>query len=101
MEWLTKGAVDLAILSYRPEESDLLALPLKKNVPLILATSHYLELHGTPETPEDLKRHTLIMQSRSDIHTDRPEYLYKGEACDLWGRRDAPHRARDEPRDRA
>ena len=81
MEWLKTGEVDLAILSYRPEESDLLALPLKKNVPLILATSHYLELHGTPETPEDLKRHTLIMQSRSDIHTDRPEYLYKGDSA--------------------
>ena len=73
--------MNLSILSYRPEESDLLALPLKKNVPLILATSHYLELHGTPETPEDLKRHTLIMQSRSDIHTDRPEYLYKGDSA--------------------
>lgn len=75
MEWLKTGEVDLRD-PFLPGRVTCSRSRLKKNVPLILATSHYLELHGTPETPEDLKRHTPIAQSRSDIHTDRPEYLY-------------------------
>lgn len=51
---------DLAIRGRTPPDSGLIARQLEDCPLVIVATPAYLRLHGTPQQPEDLQRHTCI-----------------------------------------
>jgi len=58
---------DIAIRMVRPTQLELIAKKLG-DLPVV-ATAHasYLGAHGTPATPDELPRHTLIGMDRSDL----------------------------------
>lgn len=57
---LHKREADIALRMFRPTQSDLIARRLPDMQLGFFAHQDYLTLHGTPETFEDLKQHTLI-----------------------------------------
>lgn len=62
-EDVLEDRVDLAYLPYTPEHPDLIVWPLGEMRNCMFATKEYLRFHGTPEKPEDLARHSVIIRS--------------------------------------
>ena len=60
---LVAEGVDLAIRARQLEDSSLVARHLFDNPMLLVASPEYLELHGAPREPIDLKRHNCIVYS--------------------------------------
>lgn len=58
---LVEGRVDLAIRIGRLADSSIVARKLAENHFVICASKHYLELNGSPSTPEDLNTHNCIV----------------------------------------
>src|ERR1700712_686927 len=58
---------DIAIRMFRPTQLELIAKRIGELA--IVATAHasYLDAHGTPQTPDDLRGHVLIGMDRSDL----------------------------------
>ena len=54
---------DVAIRMSEPQQSDLVRRPLLSARMRFYAAKHYLERHGTPETPADLAKHKLLAYS--------------------------------------
>ncbi|NGN98713.1 LysR family transcriptional regulator [Grimontia sp. S25] len=53
--------VDLALRYGEPPDSSLIALPIySENCRVLCASPAYLEQHGTPDSPEDLKHHQCL-----------------------------------------
>lgn len=61
---LIAEAIDLAIHPGEMEDSTLVARKFRPTKLCLWASSTYLELRGTPQTPADLKRHDLISFTR-------------------------------------
>ena len=57
---LAAGEADVAIRLHEPDQADLIARPLATFHAHIYASPEYLDKHGTPVTPEDLKHHNLV-----------------------------------------
>ncbi|EQD33835.1 LysR family transcriptional regulator, partial [mine drainage metagenome] len=60
MQDLLQREADLAVRMVRPDQASLIARRVGQIEVGLHATRHYLERHGTPESAEDLKGHTLI-----------------------------------------
>ena len=60
---LVAEGVDLAIRARQLEDSSLVARHLFDNPMLLVASPEFLELHGAPREPIDLKRHNCIVYS--------------------------------------
>ncbi len=58
---LIEGGFDLALRNYAVEDSSLIGRRLAKDIRILCASPTYLEKHGTPETPEDLNEHQLLV----------------------------------------
>lgn len=58
---LIEGGFDLALRNYVAEDSSLIGRKLAKDVRVLCASPTYLDKHGLPETPEDLKGHQLLV----------------------------------------
>lgn len=75
---VANGRADIAWFGYRPSEGmDLYWEPAGINVSFLMATPKYLQTHGTPETVEDLARHTLLM--RDTAHASSSTVLECGD----------------------
>jgi len=57
---LIEGSFDLALRNQSLEDSSLKARKLCDDMRVLCASPEYVAERGAPETPEDLKRHTLI-----------------------------------------
>jgi len=60
---LVEEGVDLALRIGRLEDSSLIARRLFDVRTVVCASPQYLHAHGTPETPEDLRRHDCLAYS--------------------------------------
>lgn len=60
---LIAEGIDIAIRAKQLEDSALVARYLFENPMLVVASPDYLETHGTPQKPEELKRHNCIVYS--------------------------------------
>lgn len=58
---LIEGGFDLALRNYAIEESNLMARKLADDKRFLCASPDYLQNHGTPETPDDLINHQLLV----------------------------------------
>ncbi len=60
MKDLKAEEIDISIRGGSFEDDDLVAIPLVKWQMVIVGTPAYFDQHGTPHTPDDLKRHNCI-----------------------------------------
>lgn len=58
---LFRDAVDVAIRSGKLEDSSLVSQQLASGRRVLVASPAYLELHGVPQTPQDLVRHNCLL----------------------------------------
>ncbi|AYO11069.1 LysR family transcriptional regulator [Vibrio campbellii] len=69
---LISDGIDVAIRAKQLEDSTLIARHLFDNPMLVLAAPSYLQQHGEPKNPEDLKQHNCLVYSRmKDINVWR------------------------------
>ncbi len=61
---LISDGIDVAIRAKQLEDSTLIARHLFDNPMLVLAAPSYLQQHGEPKNPEDLKQHNCLVYSR-------------------------------------
>ncbi|AQW61432.1 LysR family transcriptional regulator [Vibrio owensii] len=61
---LISDGIDVAIRAKQLEDSTLIARHLFDNPMLVLAAPSYLQQHGEPKAPEDLKQHNCLVYSR-------------------------------------
>ncbi|MEQ8357793.1 MAG: LysR family transcriptional regulator [Kiloniellaceae bacterium] len=57
---LIEGSFDLALRNYVLEDSSLKARKLADDVRILCASPDYLEQNGTPQHPDDLRKHQLV-----------------------------------------
>ncbi|WP_432474512.1 LysR family transcriptional regulator [Amphritea sp. HPY] len=74
---LIAEGVDIAIRARKLEDSTLIAQPLFDNPMLPIASPEYLESHGTPQHPDDLKEHNCILYSLA-----REAYIWRFHQAD-------------------
>ena len=60
---LVDEGFDLAVRIGQPQDTSLIARKLTEVRPLVVASEDYLARHGTPETPDDLRRHVCILDT--------------------------------------
>ena len=58
---LIEGGFDLALRNYTAEDSSLIGRRLASDTRVLCASPAYLEKHGTPQAPEDLEHHQLLV----------------------------------------
>lgn len=58
---LIEGGFDLALRNLAAEDSSLIGRRLASDTRVLCASPEYIEIHGTPETPEDLTKHQLLV----------------------------------------
>ncbi len=58
---LIEGGFDLALRNYAIADSSLRARKLANDIRILCASPDYLERHGTPEVPDDLVNHQLLI----------------------------------------
>ena len=68
---------DVAIFIGKPKATSLMTRKLAKTRRVVVASPQYLEKHGRPETPEDLKRHNCLIYSNVGDAKSWP-FLIKG-----------------------
>lgn len=79
---LLERKVDLVCLPYCPPTEGLIVWPAYKAVNLMAATPVYIQQHGNPQTPYELKDHQLIL--RESRHYPMTRYLVcDSEKCPL------------------
>ncbi|MDA0383739.1 LysR family transcriptional regulator [Vibrio owensii] len=61
---LISDGIDVALRAKQLEDSTLIARHLFDNPMLVLAAPSYLQQHGEPKNPEDLKQHNCLVYSR-------------------------------------
>lgn len=59
---LREKRIDLAILPHTPEDRDIAALPICETCTCGLASPEYIAKYGSPASPEELARHSLILR---------------------------------------
>lgn len=62
--------VDMQLRYGEPEDSSLIAFPIVKMDRVLCATPSYIEQHGEPKTPEDLKQHNCLCYQVGGISFD-------------------------------
>lgn len=60
---MVQGGIDIAIRTGPPPTDTVVARPLGTLARALYATPGYLQAHGTPERPDDLRQHRLITNS--------------------------------------
>lgn len=65
---LAKGEADIAIRMVRPTEPDLIVRKAFEFGWLVVASKTYVETHGLPARPEDLRKHHLILYGEDRLH---------------------------------
>ncbi len=69
--------IDAAIRYGEPTDLSLISLPLVRNNQRVLCASpDYLERHGTPQTPEDLKQHNCLHFTGDDHLSDHWRFFH-------------------------
>jgi DNA-binding transcriptional LysR family regulator len=66
---LIEGGFDLALRNYAIADSSLRARKLADDHRILCASPEYLKSHGTPETPNDLMDHQLLIFSEGQART--------------------------------
>jgi len=66
-ENLLRREADLAVRMYRPTQNDLITRKVADLNMGLFASKAYVEMHGLPETLQDLGRHTVIGYDRSTL----------------------------------
>lgn len=59
---LREKRIDLAILPHTPKDRDIAALPICETCTCGLASPEYIAKYGSPASPEELARHSLILR---------------------------------------
>lgn len=72
---LVDERIDLAIRITNTLEPGVIARPLAKCPSLVCASPEYLNLHGRPQTPEDLSLHSCLTHSKFGTHSWIFNYL--------------------------
>lgn len=62
-EAVLDGRIDVAFIPYRPVRSDLIIYPAMSAFTLPLASAAYIRKYGSPQKPEDLRRHIGILKT--------------------------------------
>ena len=75
---LVDGGYDLAIRYGAMTDSSLIARKLAVSERMLCATPAYLEKHGNPKTPEDLKDHCCIAMEREEQYLQRWHFTKDG-----------------------
>ncbi|MEG3639183.1 LysR family transcriptional regulator [Magnetococcus sp. PR-3] len=78
---LIEGGFDLALRNYAIEDSSLRARKLADDKRILCASPNYLARYGTPETPDDLRTHQLLIfmggpGRKLSAHDDRPVSMF-------------------------
>ncbi len=60
---LIEGGFDLALRNYTAQDSSLIGRKIASDTRILCASPDYLALHGTPQSPDDLSQHQLIVFS--------------------------------------
>ncbi|GAM76633.1 transcriptional regulator [Vibrio ishigakensis] len=60
---MVEGGFDIAIRNAQLRDSSLIARKLAADKRIICASPEYLEINGTPQSPEDLKQHACVQLS--------------------------------------
>ncbi|MCM2680300.1 LysR family transcriptional regulator [Echinimonas agarilytica] len=79
---LVDGGFDIAIRNANLQDSSLIARKLAEDKRIICAAPAYLEKHGIPKTPEDLKKHQCIHHaglSQWTFETAKGRVSFKGK----------------------
>lgn len=58
---LIEGGFDLALRNYAAEDSSLIGRKIADDTRILCASPEYLKTHGTPQVPQDLNTHQLIV----------------------------------------
>ena len=75
---LVEEGVDIAIRVGRLADSSFMARKIGEDVRLVCASPAYLARHGTPQRPDDLKRHNCLF-GRDRAHNNRWPFRLDGE----------------------
>lgn len=73
---------DVALRSGPMKDSSLKARKLGETRMVVVASPHYLKIHGKPKIPSDLARHNLLRFNFSRIHKEWP-FLQNGKKIDI------------------
>ena len=65
-EGLLNGAADVAYFGYRPAKEGITWIPAGHNVTFLMASRGYLRRHGSPQSVEELRNHTLLLRYTSN-----------------------------------
>jgi DNA-binding transcriptional LysR family regulator len=71
---LVEEGVDVAVRIARLKDSTLVAVPVGQVRRIVCASPRYLERHGTPQVPSDLKDHRCV---RHTVLTPRSEWSFR------------------------
>ncbi|GKX52035.1 LysR family transcriptional regulator [Budvicia aquatica] len=72
---LVDERIDLAIRITNTLEPGIIARPLARCPSLVCASPHYLNLHGRPQTPEELTSHSCLTHAKFGTHSWVFNYL--------------------------
>lgn len=74
-----EGKADVVLVSYSPDDKDLIQLPCGHCFNFMVASPKYLQKYGSPRTIEELLNHRLILR-RMDFYPEC-RTLFKGTLC--------------------
>jgi len=67
---LLEQGIDVAIRIGEQADSNLIARQLGQANRVLVASPEYLDVHGVPESPEDLSKHNFILYSQTQARSD-------------------------------
>ena len=79
---LVEEGIDVAIRIGRLADTSFMARKIGTDKRLICAAPSYLAQHGTPQRPEDLRRHNCLA-ARDQVHLSRWPFLVDGERVEI------------------
>ena len=75
---------DIAYLPYKPPTKGLFTWSTGLDNNFLLATPDYLQQYDTPQNPEDLKDHSLILRTGKNYPTDDTLFRRGEEHAFVW-----------------
>ena len=83
-EDIDKENIDVALLPGWPAERDLIVRPLAQTRLVVCASPDYWLRTGTPQIPDDLRRHDcLVIRSTGGTQLDRWSFEKNGQRCSI------------------
>jgi DNA-binding transcriptional LysR family regulator len=79
---MVEEGIDVAIRIGRLADTSFMARKIGEDKRLICAAPSYLARHGTPQRPEDLRRHNCLV-SRERTHLNRWPFKVEGEVVEI------------------